>query len=250
VNDAVQTALAIAVTAASLVGALVLPAVLARVGARDGRGGLALPVAVAVALAAWFAATSTIGATDGYRSRPSGFQTIGLSLLVPLAVGFGALWLWAPLRRALESARVQPTLVGIQAYRVIGGVFLLVAALGQLPWLFAVPAGVGDLLVGLTALGAASALRRGDMRAALGWNALGLLDLAVAIGIGVASAPGPLHLVTTTPSTLALTVPPLVIIPTFLVPLSIWLHVVSLRSLLSRGRVTRAEAPEAVALAA
>ncbi|HEX9068147.1 MAG TPA: hypothetical protein VF807_05215, partial [Ktedonobacterales bacterium] len=45
-------------------------------------------------------------------------------------------------------------------------------------------------------------------------------------------APGPLTLLKLTPSTLALSIPPLVVVPTFAVPLSILLHAASLRYLL------------------
>jgi len=71
---------------------------------------------------------------------------------------------------------------------------------------------------------------------AIVWNVLGLVDLFLAVTLGVLSAPGPLQLLAhDTPNTL-ITAFPLVVIPTFLVPLWVLLHVYSLRVVL---KVTR-----------
>jgi hypothetical protein len=56
-----------------------------------------------------------------------------------------------------------------------------------------------------------------------------LTDLAVALGLGATTSPGPAQLFFTSPSYEAITAFPLAIIPTFLVPLSILLHLISLR---------------------
>lgn len=134
------------------------------------------------------------------------------------------------------DAGLQPALIAVQSHRIIAGVvFLALIPLGQLPALFAIPAGAGDALIGLTAIGAGAALRRGQTRVALTWNLPGLLDLIVAVGLGITTSPGSAHLFATTPTALAMSLQPLVLVPTFLVPLSAWLHIVSLRSLLGRA---------------
>jgi hypothetical protein len=79
----------------------------------------------------------------------------------------------------------------------------------------------------------AASLRAGRRRAAVRWNLLGMLDLVVVLGIGALSAPGPLHLVPTVPSTAALLQAPLLVIPVFLAPLSLLLHAASLRAMLT-----------------
>ncbi len=149
-------------------------------------------------------------------------------------MGVVAVALVAPLRRVLAGADVQPLLIAVQSYRVIaGGVFLVLLGLDDLPALFAVPAGAGDVLVGLAAPFVARWLLAGRVGPALTWNLLGLLDLVLAVSLGVATAPGPTHLLLVTPSTLALSIPPLVVVPTYLVPLSVLLHLASLRYLLA-----------------
>ena len=64
------------------------------------------------------------------------------------------------------------------------------------------------------------------------FNVLGLLDLVVAVGLGMTISPGPTQLFQLMPSGEVLTHFPLVLVPTFLVPLAVMVHVVSLRQLL------------------
>lgn len=237
---------------ASLAGMTLTPLIIAggmaRAGQNNGRARF-IPGALAVVFAAWFAVIAAIAYSGGFRARP-GLPPApqALALALPLIVGAGAIWLVPTLGRALAAPAIQPGLIAVQFYRAIEGVvFLALIPLGLLPALFAIPAGAGDVLVGLTALGTAAALRGGNgRRAAITWNALGLLDLVVAIVLGVATAPGKPQLIATSPASLALTLAPVVLIPAFYVPLSIWLHIVSLRYLLGRAQAGNARgAPHA-----
>jgi hypothetical protein len=228
------------VFAASLAGAVLVPAVLAeRAGkAAADRQDLGGVIAIALGLAAWFGITSAVAAGGGYSAGASarwGFPLVGLGLVVPVVVAVAAIWLVAPIRRLVGQAAAQPALIAVESYRVIaGGVFLGLMFLNQLPPAFAIPAGGGDVLVGLTAFWAAASLRDGRLGPAVAWNLLGILDLVVAVSLGVMTIPGPLHLINASPSTVLLSVLPLVIVPTFLVPLSFLIHVVSLRHLFGR----------------
>jgi len=174
----------------------------------------ATAVAVAIALSAWFGIAFAL-AQAGTPSLP----LFGLRVVAPLLVGAVALAAFEPLRRLVTDPELRSSLTAVQTYRVFGGVALFLLALHALPPLFAIPAGTGDVLTGLTAIWAARSLRAGRIGRAVAWNLFGLLDLAVALTTGVASGSG------------ALAVFPLVLIPTFGVPLSILLHAVSLRSL-------------------
>jgi hypothetical protein len=126
----------------------------------------------------------------------------------------------APAAQRLGDRSQRPALLGQDVLEAVGP--------------FLVP------LIGLTAIGAARSVRGGQVGRAVAWNLLGLLDLVVALSIGLAAAPGPLRRLAVTPSTAPLAVLPLVLIPTFLVPLSILLHVVSLRSLAGARAAVRA----------
>jgi hypothetical protein len=110
--------------------------------------------------------------------------------------------------------------------------FLVAMALGYLPAVFAIPAGLGDIAIGVEAVFVARNLRRGVVDRRTGWfNVLGLADLVVALAIGVTAAPGLARLLVVSPSTEAISLLPLVLIPTTIVPLAVALHVLSLRKL-------------------
>jgi hypothetical protein len=68
--------------------------------------------------------------------------------------------------------------VGLQLYRVFGGIFLVAWAQGRLSSTFALPAGIGDVTTGLLALPVAYYLAaggRGGRQAAVAWNLFGLV---------------------------------------------------------------------------
>ena len=71
----------------------------------------------------------------------------------------------------------QRQLVALQFSRVLGVTFLVLYAVGQLPGIFALPAGCGDVMVGLAALmvGVRAARNEDDHLVTL-WNWLGIND--------------------------------------------------------------------------
>jgi hypothetical protein len=99
---------------------------------------------------------------------------------------------------------------------------------------FALPAGAGDILVGVLSLPVAYLLHVGvpsAPRLAVAWNILGLVDFAIAIAIGILNAPGPFQVIIPDRPNAQLGTFPTVMIPAFAVPSSILLHVLSLRQL-------------------
>lgn len=121
---------------------------------------------------------------------------------------------------------------GPQFFRPVGVTFLVAMALGYLPAVFAIPAGLGDIAIGVEAVFVARNLRRGVVdRRTVWFNVLGLVDLVVALATGVIAAPGLARLLVVSPSTEAISLLPLVLIPTTIVPLAVALHVFSLRKL-------------------
>jgi hypothetical protein len=103
-----------------------------------------------------------------------------------------------------------------------------------MPGIFAIPAGCGDVLVGLSAIAiGAVALRNHVNRLITLWNWLGILDLVIALGTGFLSAPSRYQIFSRdTPNVLIGTFP-WVKIPIYLVPISILLHLASLSKLRS-----------------
>ena len=128
----------------------------------------------------------------------------------------------------------QSWLVGVQLYRALGVIFLILYATGKLPALFAWPAGIGDIAIGLLAPIVGLAYARAPHKAAslvAGWNVFGILDLMIAVGTGFATAPSLIQPIEVQPTSDLMTVLPMVLIPVYLVPLSIVLHLASLAKL-------------------
>jgi hypothetical protein len=173
---------------------------------------------------------------SAFRGVADRAPTIEFGIFVPVAIGL--VWLWrSETAMRLIDAIPQSWLVGIQFYRALGLIFLLLNAQGSLP-LFAMPAGSGDVAVGLLAPVVAVAYARGMAGRELlvrGWNILGLLDLAVAITTGFLTSPSPLQMYSFDAPNELITAYPLVLVPVFGVPLAVLLHVASLIKL---GRET------------
>jgi hypothetical protein len=139
-----------------------------------------------------------------------------------------------PLVSRILAAPVTPARLALpHTLRIVGVLFLIVMAQGHLPAAFALPAGLGDIAIGVAAPFVARRLARGTGRTgAVRFNVLGILDLIVAGIIAFLL----LEFVEVTPSTAPLRLLPLALIPTSAVPLALALHIVSLRQLRTAAR--------------
>jgi hypothetical protein len=178
-------------------------------------------------LSAWAAVSVVLSARNVFvqpdaRSTPP----VGITLIVALATLTTLLVASRSLRGLLSN---QKNLIRLNMWRLVGAVFLLLMFNGQVPALWAWPAGVGDIIVGAAAPWVASGLDApGGRRRAIIFNLFGVADLIVAIGLGITTNPGPAQLFHTTPTAELMTRFPMALVPTFLVPLAFMLHMVSL----------------------
>jgi hypothetical protein len=116
--------------------------------------------AAAVLLGGWYAATVVIAGHGWYNTRPSQVPWLPIAA----AGSLGALLAFSRIpvvARALTAPGMASRLVLPHAFRVTGLFFLFYLALGHLPALFALPAGLGDIAAGIAAL--LVALRRGAL---------------------------------------------------------------------------------------
>ena len=184
-------------------------------------------------LIGWFLVAIALGGLGVYQASSDRLPTIQYGILLPILIGGVLLWRSSTLGRIIDAVPL-PWLVGVQLYRALGTMFLILYANNKLPALFAWPAGIGDILVGvlapLVALIYARAPREGASLV-LGWNVLGILDLVVAVSTGFITAPSPFLPVIAQPTSELMSVLPLVVIPTFAVPISILLHIATLTKL-------------------
>lgn len=165
------------------------------------------------------------------------------NLIVPVCWVTPSLILIAGRNWFLSEPLSQRWLVGLQVWRVIGGVFLIEMSRGNLPGVFAYPAGIGDIIVGL---GAAIVLIAYRNRAELPRSAivtvlvLGVLDFLGAFFFGFTSSPGPQQLFFPE-VTNDLLLFPTGLIPLFLVPYTIFFHTLSWLSLREHARPSSSE---------
>jgi hypothetical protein len=170
----------------------------------------------------------------------SGFYAAHWNVMRPLCWAIAITWL-VPLMRsqsigAALDAILPWWLVGLQCYRSAASLVWFAAwGAGRLPKSIALPAGIGDGLVGLFAVAVAVWIylgARGSRVAGIAWNVFGLLDFLNAFVI----APF-------LPYNFAY---PGVMIAAFLAPLSVDLHGLSIRQL---GRLMARKNQPVVALA-
>src|SRR5262249_48072203 len=115
-----------------------------------------------------------------------------------------------------------------QTSRVVGVVFLILYLQGELPAVFALPAGLGDVAVGITAPLVAWAWKRPfPYRTFLAWNVLGTVDLVTAVSLGALASATPVGVLAGDTSTRLVGQFPVSLIPTYFVPLLLILHLIS-----------------------
>jgi hypothetical protein len=175
-------------------------------------------------LISWMAVAQYLGGANTYFTATE--TAVPTVLLVPLAVAAIGLWQSEGIT-SLVSAIPLYWLVAAQVYRIEGGMFLVLWADGRLPWQFALPAGIGDVTTGIVAVVVAVQLAQsaiGARMATYAWSLFGIADLVVALTMGAMTSPGRVHLLALDAPNLLISSYPLVMVPTFAVPLALMLH--------------------------
>lgn len=139
---------------------------------------------IIVTVAAWgtlalAASAAGITADIARASAPVYGLVIAATIAAPIALSFG----WARLRGALDAIPIR-ALTLFQIPRIVGGlIFLAYGWGGQLPPIFALLVGVGDIIAGLSAT---PALRGDPSPATLRRiHLIGLADFAIGLGTGM-----------------------------------------------------------------
>ena len=200
---------------------------------------------VFAALGLWFSLVFFLAYQGAFVGSPgSPPLPVFFGVAIPLALFLGAYFGLKSFRDFVLSADLR-FVAAIQAWRWAGQYFLALYAWGVLPGLFAFPAGLGDMAIGVTAPWIVLGLVRDPLFAAsrryVIWNILGIADFVVAVSTGVLSSGlfygiNELNVNVTTDAMNRL---PLALVPAFVVPFFTMLHLTALfqaRRLARSGR--------------
>jgi hypothetical protein len=189
-------------------------------------------------IAAWFLFSLTASAFYVFRTGPND-PPLPLGLAAVLPIVLFALWFsLSPGFRRFAMSLNPRVLTLVQSWRIVGYAFLILAAYGILPKLFAWPAGWGDIAVGATAPFVALKWVKNSRRwSFILWQVLGIVDLVNAVTLGALAG----YIDPKGVASSAMTVLPLSLIPTFLVPLFFILHLICIAQA-RQGRLANASA--------
>lgn len=215
-------------------------------------GSLARRLTIAAVGGGWVGLAMDLGATGRLAFSPDlPAPLIGVLLVAPL-LAIGVLAATRQQVRASLLAIPLQLLIGLNALRILGVLFLLDFVAGTVRGPFPFFAGLGDIITGALAIALALSMTSPKVpsaRAIAGWNAFGALDLVVAVGLGITSAPGsPVQLIHAGVGSQAMSQLPLCLVPTVLVPLYLVMHGIVAAQLRARfPRVTTAGLPRRAA---
>jgi hypothetical protein len=174
-------------------------------------------------IAAWFLFALSASALNWFRNDAN---RVGLAVAVAAVAPILVFALWFAASKTFRqfTLSLKPQLLTFaQSWRIVGFTFVLLEARGVLPAIFALPAGYGDMAIGMTATLVAWKLANPARRNSfIIWQLLGIADLVTAVSLGTTAR----LLSPDGPSMVAMTVLPLSLVPTFLVPLFLIFHVI------------------------
>jgi hypothetical protein len=199
------------------------------------------------------ALAATVGAWVGLASGLAGLGLLAFALNQPVPllgvlfatplVALAVAWQASPKLRMALLAIPTPLLIRLNGFRVLGVLFLALAAVGRLGGPFPFSAGIGDIITGALALPVAMLVARDPVRHAglVGrWNLFGALDLFAAVGFGLTSANGsPIQLFFYGAGSEAMQHLPFALVPTVLVPFYLATHAVIAAQLVHRRSLER-----------
>lgn len=192
-------------------------------------------VSVVAGLAIWLAVATGASALGLVALFPLPFPQV---LLVTLVAGVMTLYLASARFRTWANSVDARWLVAVHLARFVGFYFLFLYSVGEMPYAFAVPAGIGDILVAALALCLIAAWRAlGAKRdtALLAWNAIGLADITFVVATATRLG------LTEPESMLWITRLPLALLPTFLVPIVVATHLIVFSRLFGRRSSVHAD---------
>jgi hypothetical protein len=190
-----------------------------------------------VFLAVWLAASLAASRAGVFADIPAAVLFVA-GFLIP-GGAFAAAYYHSDSFREWALAQNLRRVTLLQSLRMAGVIFLISYARGVLPAAFALPTAATDIASGLTALIAGFTMTRRNgapKRGLLAYHCFGMLGLLISGTMGVLTSPGPLGALAHLGSSQAMAGFPLSLVPTFLGPVMLLLHLIALAGLLDPTR--------------
>ena len=203
-------------------------------------------IAIGIGLLAWFVAVASLGPSGFFliANRVFGLSAVQLAIFLPMAF-FWALYFAVPSLAEFARTADLTFLVSVQIVRILALSHIVCWGYGLMAGGFAIPVGLGNLLVSMLALSSivAVANRSGQWRARV-WllTTLGIAEFAMTIALAVLGY-------FTTPlffdppqaagGYITFATPPLSLFPTFAIPALTLVHFVTLIAIRHQTSVER-----------
>ncbi|MFQ6022397.1 MAG: hypothetical protein ACE5NW_06715 [Acidiferrobacterales bacterium] len=208
---------------------------------------------LSLSLILWVALSTALAVQDFYFQKNAFFLPIVIFAILPVA-GLMIAYIVSPSVKGLADLFIDHLprghLAAIHIARVlaIGTIYKMFA--GLLPAHFIVPTGIPDFIFGLSAIYVAWQAEQLSDRAFLVWNIVGLAIFGVALVTMQLSLPGPLHVINDGPTTREVVSFPMSLVPTFIAPFFITVHLVAIAKVLkgANASVRRTGGPSTVSL--
>lgn len=184
------------------------------------------------AIALWFAFALITSINGGFVPSPDKPpRTLGLTFGVPTLVLLLGYFLSRPFRAFAHLLDLR-LITGLHAWRIVAVDFLVECGRGRLPATFSMPAGFGDIITGVGAMVFVYLMSKKapvSRKRFVAWNIFGLVDLITAVSLGILHSESAFGILRGAGVSTALMAEfPRAIIPAFLVPLFILLHLLAL----------------------
>ena len=193
-----------------------------------------LPLAL---IGSWFCLVLLAAWSGAFASTDASQPPLLIVAVVLPVVAFLLAYATSAAVRAFVLSRDLAWLTVLQSWRVAGFAMLPLYAVHALPASFALPAGVGDVLVGFSAPFLAATIVDGRPtrpRLFVAWTVFGMLDLVTAVTLGALNSPSSIGLLAGDVTTAPMARLPMSLIPTFGVPFTLIVHIASLLQLRAR----------------
>jgi hypothetical protein len=186
--------------------------------------------ALALVLIGWFIVVCVLSALEFISVIFANGAGIFIAAAAPVIAGILTYRLSATVRDIVDRIP-HWQLLAIQVFRNMGFAFLILLDLNLIPAEFALPAGLGDILVGMLAPIVTYmylSKRQGATGLVILLHIMGLIDFASAFGTAALTA--------NAGGFSALIVPYMMLIPGFVVPIFAMMHLMSIRKLIAEAR--------------